>query len=212
MPSTVLAVHPWTPLRLEKGGLAGWVAANALVAALYFGLGFVVSRFFAAYGLFPAPIWLPTGIAFVAAMAGEARVFPGIFLGSFLANAILFAPPIGITTTISLTNAAGPVIGAMVMRRLRPAGGLFTSFYGVVAFVFCSTFLSPAIIATGGALALVAGEPFDPIKFYSIWVNWWLADSGGSLYLAPCLTLWLGLEAESEPTASTPFRCSSGVE
>ncbi|MBI1778151.1 MAG: MASE1 domain-containing protein [Proteobacteria bacterium] len=190
--------NPWAPPALAEGGPLVWVGANLIVAACYFALAGVVSQFFAAYGLFPAPIWLPTGIAFVGAMAGQLRMFPGIFLGSFLANAILFAPPLHITTIISISNAAGPVIGAMVMRRLRPDSGLFTNFYGVVAFVFCSTFLSPAIIATGGTVALVLGDPLDWTRLYSIWVNWWLADSGGSLYLAPALTLWLRLEHEAE--------------
>jgi len=193
---------PWVPPMLAGGGVLRWTAANLATCGLYFALGWVVSRFFAAYGLFPAPIWLPTGIAVVAAMVGQARLFPGIFLGSFLTNDVLFAAPLHVTALISFSNALGPVVGAIVMRHLRPQRGLFTSLYGVVSFVFCTTFLSPAIIAGGGALALMIGQPFDPTRFYSIWVNWWLSDSGGSLYLAPSLVLWLGLEREPEGYAS----------
>jgi signal transduction histidine kinase len=189
---------PWRlPFRVTGGGL-DWVIANVAVTGLYFALGWVVSRFFAAYGLFPAPIWLPTGIAVVAAMVGRVRLFPGIFLGSYLTNAVLFAPSVHVTAIISFSNALGPVIGALVMHRLRPPTGLFTSFYGIVAFLFCSTFLSTAIIATGGSVALAIGRPIDPQQLYSTWVNWWLADSGGSLYLAPALILWLGLEREPD--------------
>jgi signal transduction histidine kinase len=193
---------PWRlPFRVT-GGALDWVIANAAVTGLYFVLGWVVSLFFAAYGLFPAPIWLPTGIAVVAAMIGRVRLFPGIFLGSFLTNAVLFAPPLHVTTIISCSNALGPVVGALVMLRLRPAAGLFTSFYGIIAFLFCSTFLSPAIIASGGTLALAIGHPIDPTRLYSTWLNWWLADSGGSLYLAPALILWLRLERESDDYAN----------
>jgi hypothetical protein len=53
-------------LYLAAGGMPRWIAANCTVALGYFLLGFIVSRFFAAYGLFPAPIWLPTSIAVVA--------------------------------------------------------------------------------------------------------------------------------------------------
>jgi signal transduction histidine kinase len=173
-----------------------WVLANGAVALGYFLMGFVVSRFFAAYGLFPAPIWLPTGIATVAAMMGRIRLLPGIFLGSVLANAILFAPPLHITLIISSTNALGPVIGALLLRRLRPANGLFTSLAGVVAFLVCTTFLSTGISAGGGALAMSLGQAFDPTQFYSTFVNWWLTDSGGALYLAPAIILWLGMEEE----------------
>ena len=188
---------PWAFSAIEERGLPAWLVANLAVAGLYFLLGIAVDRFFAAYGLFPAPIWLPAGVAMVTAMIGEVRLFPGIFLGSFLTNDLLFAPALYITTIISITNGLGPVVGAMVLRRLRPRSGLFTSFAGVLAFLACTTFLNPAITATGGAIATTLSHP-DPALFYSIWVNWWLSDSGGTLYLAPALILWLGLEPEMD--------------
>jgi signal transduction histidine kinase len=184
------------PKMLENAGILAWIAVNLATAVGYFVLGLIVSRFFAAYGLFPAPIWLPAGVATVAAMAGGPRVLPGIFLGSFLANDLLFAPALYVTTTISITNALGPVIGALVLRRVRPERGLFTSFVGVIAFIICTTFLSPAISAAGGTLGMALGHPIDPMELYSRWVNWWLTDSGGTLYLAPALILWMGLEDE----------------
>jgi signal transduction histidine kinase len=168
--------------------------ANFTVAALYFALGAVVSAFFASYGLFPAPIWLPAAIAVVAAIAGEMRLFPGIFAGSFVTNAVLFAPPLYITIIISFSNALGPVVGAIMLRRLRPAKGVFTSFAGIIRFLFCTMLLSPAISATGGAIAMSIGQ-FGWAKTYAVWVGWWLCDSGGTLYLAPALLLWLGLES-----------------
>ncbi len=190
------SVNPWMPEVLRNAGLPVWVTVNLATAAAYFVLGLIVSRFFAAYGMFPAPIWLPAAIATVAAMAAGLRVLPGIFLGSFLTNHLLFAPALYVTTIISTTNALGPVAGALVLRRVRPARGLFTSFVGVIAFLICTTFLSPAISAAGGTLGMALGHPIDPIELYSRWVNWWLTDSGGTLYLAPAVILWMGLEDE----------------
>jgi MASE1 len=112
---------PWTPPALCGRGAVDWAVANLAATALYFLMAALVSRFFAAYGLFPAPIWLPAGIATVVAMIGGFRVLPGIFLGSFLANDLLFAPPLYITAIISTANALGPVLGAVLLRRLRPA-------------------------------------------------------------------------------------------
>lgn len=48
--------NPWTLALIERGGPGRWVGANLVVMALYVALGATVSRFFAAYGLFPAPI------------------------------------------------------------------------------------------------------------------------------------------------------------
>lgn len=192
---------PWTLPVLVRGGVLAWIGANAVTAAFYIAFAVVVGRFFAAYGLFPAPIWLPTSIAVVAAMVGRWRLFPGIFLGSFLANAVLFAPPLHVSVLISITNGLGPVCGAVLLQRLRPQKGLFTSFPGVVAFFVCLILLSPAMSATGGAVATAIGQPFNLSSFYSVWVGWWLTDSGGTLYVAPALILWLGLEKESEAHA-----------
>ncbi len=196
---------PWTPACLVGRGLPAWIGANAVVAVLYLGLGLVVDKFFAAYGLFPAPIWLPASIATVAAMAGELRLLPGIFIGSMLDNAVLFGSPLHTAAIISTTNALGPFAGAAMLRHLRPHRGLFTSLAGVIAFLVCATFVSPGISAAGGALALSLGEPLDPAKLWSIWVSWWLSDAGGTLYLAPALVLWLGLEdAGAAPARATP--------
>jgi two-component system, cell cycle sensor histidine kinase PleC len=192
------AVDPWRPKTLVDAGLGNWFAANLVTAVFYFALAFVVSRFFAAYGLFPAPIWLPASVALVAGMVGSWGLFPGIFLGSFFANDILFAPPLYVTAIISLTNAFGPVLGAAAIRRFRPPAGLFTRFSGVLAFLVGAIMLSPAISATGGAIAISIQHSLDATGFYSVWVGWWLTDSGGTLYLAPAVLLWLNIERPSE--------------
>src|SRR5271155_5507690 len=116
----LISANPWMPAVLANASVATWGAVNLGVATVYFVLGLIVSRFFAAYGLFPAPIWLPAGIATVSAMAASVRVMPGIFLGAFLTNALLFHPPLIVSLIISVTNAVGPVVGAMILRRLRP--------------------------------------------------------------------------------------------
>ena len=200
------AAWPWTPPLLKGAGPAPWVGANIIAAALYFALGAVVNTYFAAYGVFPSPIWLPASVAVVAAMIGGLRMLPGIFLGSFLANAILYAAPLDTVTLISFTNALGPVLAVLLMQRLRPEHGLFTSVPGLLAFVLCATFIHPAITAAGGAAALAIGQPFDLTEFYGRLVTWWLTDAGGTLYLAPAAILWLGLEREFQDPMRTQSR------
>jgi len=185
---------PWRPSYLATDDPSRWIVANAVTALLYLSLGYAVGRFFAAYGLFPAPIWLPAGIAVVAAMVGGYRLLPGIFIGSFVVNYFLFDPPFHVAAIISLTNALGPWIGALVTRRFRPPTGIFTRFTGVLAFIGGAVLLHAAITAAGGTLALSIGKPFNPEVAYSIWLKWWLCDSGGTLYSAAPLLLWLGAE------------------
>ncbi|MGE0716662.1 MAG: MASE1 domain-containing protein [Alphaproteobacteria bacterium] len=178
-------------------GPGRWLVGNAVTALLYCALGLAVSEFFASYGLFPAPIWLPSSIAVVAAMAGGVRLAPGIFLGSFVANWLLFQPPVYEAALISLANAAGPLAGAAMLSRFRPERGLFTRFSGVVAFILCLVVLHPAITASGGTACLALEGGKDAGALYSIWIAWWLSDSGGTLCFAPALLLWLGTERET---------------
>src|SRR5260221_4073036 len=171
-----------------------WLGINLAAIFAYYALGYAVGTFFAAYGLFPAPIWLPASTALVAAMLGGWRVFPGLFLGSFWINATHFEAPLLVAAVISLTNATGPIIGALLIQKLRPLDGLFTRFSGVVIFVLCAVLLYPAITATGGMVGLNLEKPFDVGVANRIWVSWWLCDSGGTLCFAPTLLLWLGIE------------------
>jgi signal transduction histidine kinase len=187
--TTLTSRHP-----IWSNRLLFWSAVNLAAILAYYGLGYAVGSFFAAYGLFPAPIWLPASIAFVAAMVGGWRVFPGLFLGSLWINATHFGAPLLVASVISLTNALGPIVGALLIQTLRPKDGLFTRFSGVVIFILCAVLLYPAITATGGMIALNLEKPFDIGVANRIWVSWWLCDSGGTLCFAPTLLLWLGVE------------------
>jgi len=176
------------------GGFMPRFGGNLAAAALYFLLGLAVGHYFAAYGLFPAPIWLPSSVAVVAAILGGWRFFPGLFLGSFLINYSYFDSSLLVAGLISVTNAAGPILAVQLMRRWRPQERLFSSFTGVVAFILCAVILHPAITATGGTLALNIGGAWDLTAMTGTWASWWLCDSGGTLTFAPCLLMWLGGE------------------
>ncbi|MFC3126404.1 diguanylate cyclase [Pseudoroseomonas globiformis] len=171
-----------------------WFGLNLAVALAYLALGLAVGRFFAVFGLFPAPIWLPAGLAATAAMLGGWRILPGIFVGSFLVNASVFGSPPGLAALISVGNAIGPLAGVALTRRFRPSSGLFTRFRGVVAFLAGVVLLHASLSALGGvtALWLLGGVPVEALP--GIWSRWLLCDAGGTFYFAPSLALWLGVE------------------
>lgn len=182
----------WFEPLVARRPVAVWTATNVAVVLLYFGLGVAVSEFFAAFGLFPAPIWLPASIALTAAMLGGARVVPGLFVGSFITNLVLFAPTIHVVALISFTNAMGPVLGAVLVARAAPDGEPFRRLSGLFAFLGGGVLIHAAIVASGGTLAIWIGDPSLPRDaLESTWMRWWLSDSGGALYFAPALLLWL---------------------
>ncbi|WP_374368890.1 ATP-binding protein [Dongia sp.] len=188
-----------------------WIGGNLLAALFYFLLGLAVGKYFSAYGLFPAPIWLPASVAIVAAMLGGWRMLPGLFLGSFLINYGFFESSFTVAAIISATNALGPVLSAALIRRLQPAGGIFSRFSGVVIFIAGAVVLHPAITATGGTLALNLGGFDDMTALFKTWTGWWLCDSGGTLSFAPCLLLWLRRENVSESPVRPLTRIDSIV-
>ncbi|WP_158611653.1 GGDEF domain-containing protein [Teichococcus wenyumeiae] len=186
--------EPWLPGWCQRRSASFWVMMNLSVALAYLGLGCAVGYFFSVFGLFPAPIWLPSGIAATACMLGGRRLVPGIFLGSFVVNALVFGAAPGVAAAVSVGNALGPLAGVMLMRRLRPETGLFTRFSGVMAFILGAVLLHALVTATIGTLALLllGGLPWHSGS--AAWGAWLLCDAGGTFYFTPSLVLWLGLE------------------
>ncbi len=202
-PAEAEAVDGWRPALLLSAGPGRWAVANLAVALFYCTLGWAVSQFFSKYGIFPSPIWLPASIAVIAAMLGGWRMFPGIFLGSLIANYALFDPTALDAIAISLGNALGPLVGVAALRRLRPEAGLFNRLRGVVAFIACAVVLHPAITAAGGTLTVMLANGVPAAAAPGIWIKWWLSDSGGALFFAPALMLWLNMEREAIPRADS---------
>ncbi len=207
----IAAANPWLPDFLQTRRALPWLAANIAVAGSYFLLATIVSRFFAEYGLFPAPIWLPTSVAMVAAIAGGFGLAGGIFAGAFFANFVLFDTPVLPALAIATSNTAGPMVAALLLRRHRPAGGMFASLRGVSTFLLYATLLGPAISGLGGALTVTAGTGADLTAVGSIWIGWWLTDSGGTLFLAVTAILWLRLEREPDTRASSTSKTSDRI-
>lgn len=186
--------EPWLPAWCQGRTVPFWAMMNLSVALAYLVLGWAVGHFFAAFGLFPAPIWLPAGIAATACMLGGWRLVPGIFLGSFVVNALVFDAAPVVAAGISIGNALGPLAGMMLTRRLRPASGLFTRFGGVVAFILGGVLLHALMSATVGTLVLLTLGDLPWQGAGAAWGAWLLCDAGGTFYFAPSLALWLGLE------------------
>ncbi len=136
-----------------------------------------------------SPVWPPTGIALAAVVLFGFRVWPGIFLGAFLAN---FATGLNIPISgiIAFGNTLEAVSGGLIL--LYFCGG--RSFLNDVRSTLC--FLVPVsmgttlISATIGSASLVFGDYNSGASFTYLWWTWWLGDTVGNLVIAP---LFIGL-------------------
>lgn len=167
------------------------IRQNLLVAASYWACGCVVALFFKAFGVFPAPNWPSASVALAAALIGGRRLWPGIFIGSFLANATLFDASVWVAVGVSVTNTLAPVTGAWLIRRFCRTTQPFFLFRDVVAFILFGVALHGLISATGGVTVSYLGGVVPASALPSAWLRWCLSDGGGALFFGPALLLWL---------------------
>src|SRR5205085_233342 len=94
-----------------------WLAEMTGVAALYYGMarvGFLLMP----PGANASPFWPPSGIGMAAVLILGPRIWPGIFIGAFLANALRLPPTLpGLVAAaaIGVGNTLQPIVGRLVL-------------------------------------------------------------------------------------------------
>ncbi len=186
------------PLRLALDRLPLW-ALVLLLAGLYFLAGrFGLSLAFV--NASASPVWPPAGIALAALLLLGPGLWPGVFLGAFLVNALTTGP-----TAVSLAIAAGNTLEALAGAALvgRFAGGpwAFHRAQDVFRFALLGA-ASCALGATVGATSLSLGGLSSWGGYAQVWLTWWLGDLAGALLVTPFIVLW----ASPPPRVWTPAK------
>jgi signal transduction histidine kinase/CHASE1-domain containing sensor protein len=144
--------------------------------------------------------WPPAGLAFAGVLIGGPRVWPGIWLGSFITN----IGTVFYTTdpTTLLTSAVTPatigvgavlqaLVGTSLVHRYVGFPNTLTRAKEVGALLALGGPLSCSISATIGVTTLAIGGEI-PWEHYVIhWGTWWGGDTFGVLIIAPLLLSWL---------------------
>src|SRR2546422_5836718 len=125
-------------------------------------------------------VWPPTGIALAAFLLLGYRVWPGIFLGAFLAN-VTTAGSVATSFGIALGNTLEGLIGACLLDRFANGRNVFDRAQDILKFVFLAATLSAVVSATIGVTSLSLGNFIQAQNFASIWFTWWLGDTIGSV-------------------------------
>jgi signal transduction histidine kinase/CheY-like chemotaxis protein len=168
-----------------------------IVAAVYFAsaklglsLAFVAEQVSA--------VWPPSGIALSAVLLLGHRVWPGIALGAFIANATA-NEPILTACGIAFGNTLEAVVAAALLRRVVDFDNALQRVKDVIGLVVLAALLSTMISATIGVSSLCLGRVYLPAlertiewnDFGSLWSVWWLGDAIGTVVVAPFLLTWL---------------------
>jgi signal transduction histidine kinase/integral membrane sensor domain MASE1 len=146
-------------------------------------------------------VWPPAGIALAAVMLYGSRVWPGVLLGSLLANlstsfdpasTITIARSIGIAGAVASGAALQALAAATLIRRFAARSIELTNERQVFVFFLIAGPIGCLTNATIGIATLVlsGAVPMSAAAFN--WWTWWVGDSIGALIFAPLILMWLG--------------------
>jgi integral membrane sensor domain MASE1/anti-sigma regulatory factor (Ser/Thr protein kinase) len=133
-------------------------------------------------------VWPPTGIAVAALILGGYRMWPGIFLGAFVANAVSDEPLIT-AAGIALGNTAGPLVAAYLLRLVHFDRN-FSRVRDALVFLGFASILAMTVTATNGTLELALAHIAPWSHLGAVWSQWWIGDASGVLLVAPLILTW----------------------
>jgi two-component system, cell cycle sensor histidine kinase and response regulator CckA len=163
-------------------GAATWLG----IAASYFVLAQLSFR---SASLHPvvASVWPPAGLALALLVLFGMRVWPGIFLGVLLANAVQGLPWTA-TAVVAVGNTMGAIAGARFLRQLRFEKQLHRVRDALL--LLAAAVLSPVIAAVVGTASLYFAAGVGLSLLLPIGLTWWSGDALGVMLLAPLLLTW----------------------
>src|SRR2546425_807175 len=135
-------------------------------------------------------VWPPAGLALAATLLWGYRLWPGIFLGAFLAN---FATPGNAATDfgIALGNTIEALLGAWLVNRFAHGAKAFERAPDIFKFVLLAAIVSTVVSASVGVTSVCLGREARWEQYAAIWSTWWVGDMMGDLIVAPLLLIWL---------------------
>jgi signal transduction histidine kinase len=140
-------------------------------------------------GGFATLVWAPTGIALAATLRLGYRVWPGLFLGAFVANLLTGAPPI-VAAAIGIGNTLEAVLGVYALRRLPGFRSSLERLRDILAFMAIGAALAPVVSATIGVASLAVARVLPASELIAAWRAWWVGDFIGALLVGPLILAW----------------------
>jgi PAS domain S-box-containing protein len=161
----------------------------SVIIAIFYALIAYGSLQLAFEGTNASPVWPPSGMAFIAVWFLGYRIWPGIWLGAFIANLLVFLhnggtfiPAAPVSMLIATGNSTEALIGVFLLRSFTERLVSLSKIGDIFKFVFAAMVacLSSAIIGTS---AVYFSHPTAGISFDMIWFTWWLGDVVGILVI-----------------------------
>jgi signal transduction histidine kinase/integral membrane sensor domain MASE1/CheY-like chemotaxis protein len=132
------------------------------------------------------PVWPASGIALAAVILFGPSLWPGIWLGAFIANATS-GEPLLTAMAIASGNTLEPLAALWLLRRVGGFQPALVRLRDVLGFAALGAGLAPVIAATIGVVSLCASGLHPWSQSLILWTTWWVGDAIGVLVAAPVL-------------------------
>ncbi|MEA5576328.1 MASE1 domain-containing protein [Anabaena sp. UHCC 0451] len=145
------------------------------------------------------PVWPPDGFATAAILIFGSWIWPGVLIGSFLANIWAF---IDTNNTITLIlsilqvlaiaggTTLGTLLGSFLLRKSISNIYPFKRLGDVVKFLAFTGMIGPVVNATVGVTALTLGGKISSSIYIQTWLTWWISNVAGIFIFTPALLTW----------------------
>ena len=180
------------------------VLCRPIVAALTLAAAYAVTGWLGLWLAIPpgyaTVLWLPSGLAVAWVLVGGARVWPGIWLGSFLANlwtAFDATTPGALLTSVAIPASIGvgatlqALLGAALVHRTLGAPARLERGRQIIAALALGGPASCLVSATVGITTLIISGQLPWAQLGIHWATWWVGDTLGVLSLTPLALSWL---------------------
>jgi len=201
MPDDSVDSQALTGERQHLPASAGFLSVDRLLKVVVLAFGYCLTGWLGLSLAIPpgyaTAVWPPSGIALAGILWWGPRVWPGIWLGSFLlnvwvalsANADFSVTNLGIAASIGVGSTLQALLGAFLLNRWVGIGVLFESGPAVLAFAAIET-LCCVLAPTWGVTSLHLARVVDFAGYFDSWRTWWLGDLIGVLVITPVLLTW----------------------
>lgn len=147
---------------------------------------------------FATAVWPPSGIALAGLLRFGPRLWPGVWIGSFVVNlwvalnttnADFGAAAVAVAASIAAGSTLQALLGAWFLRRWIGVDRIFE--YGPAVFGFAAVMSICCLIAPSWGVTTLYVAGLVAIDAYlDSWRTWWLGDVIGILVFAPVLLNW----------------------
>ena len=161
------------------------LAGVLLLAATYYGAGRLGLLAGSVNGQV-SPVWPASGLAIGLLIIFGLRLWPGVFLGSFvleLLSPLHWSIAAGIAAGATLSAVFAAWLFRQFVTRTQPALGPIAPPAGLIVMAL----VAPVVSASMGVASLVLGKIAAADSAGGAWLTWWVGDVLGALLIAPAL-------------------------